>query len=281
MLLVEWLVEKFPTAKRTTLKRMAESGRVRVNGVVVKKLKQEVGEGDKVEVSEQAEEKRSGRAESGELKIVHEDEDVLVVEKPHGLLTSTVPDEPRETLLARVREYVKAKEPAARVGLIHRLDKDAAGLLVFSKNNPAYESLKRQFFEHSVDRVYTAVVEGVPKQKQGRFKSRLVELPDGMVRSTKSPDKGQEARTEYLVLLEGNGRAMLRVVLETGRKHQIRAHLSEGGFPIVNDPMYGKGKRTGRLMLMATSLTIRHPRTKKKVTFELPIPEEFKSAVKA
>jgi 23S rRNA pseudouridine1911/1915/1917 synthase len=113
------------------------------------------------------------------------------------------------------------------------------------------------------------------------MKSRLVELPDGMVRSTKSPDKGQEARTAYLVLLEGNGRAMLRVVLETGRKHQIRAQMSETGTPIVNDKMYGKTKPTGRLMLAATSLALMHPRTRERMTFELPIPEEFKAAVKA
>src|SRR2546423_1970719 len=189
MLLLDWLVQKYPTAKRTTLKRLAESGRVRVNGRVAKKLKQELVETDKVEVDDRADEKRSAvrlrspqaprRGESGEgLRIVHEDDDILGVGKPHGLLTSTVPREPRATLLAQVREYVASHDPKARVGLIHRLRHDRTGLLVFSKNNVAYEFLKRQFFEHSVDRVYTAVVEGVPKQKQGRFKSRLVELKD-------------------------------------------------------------------------------------------------------
>src|SRR5262249_11749999 len=154
-----------------------------------------------------------------------------VVDKPPGLLTSTVPREPRATLLAQVRGHVAAKERRARVGLIHRLDRDASGLLVFSKNNAAYESLKRQFFEQLVERVYMASVDGRPPELKGRIRSRLVELTDGRVRSTKAPDKGQAALTEYIVLRQFGGRALLRVTLHTGRKHQIRAHLSERGMP--------------------------------------------------
>lgn len=282
MILLDWLIKRYPTAKRQTLKRMVEEGRVRVKGVVAKKLKMEIGETDAVRVDERGRGAEAEKEKGPGVKVVHEDEDVLVVYKPAGLLTSTVPREPRETLLARVREYVREKEPRARVGLIHRLDRDASGLLVFSKNNEAYESLKKQFFEHSVDRVYTAIVEGAPAEMKGRIRSALVELPDGSVRSTKAPGKGQTALTEYVVLKKTGNRSMLRVILHTGRKHQIRVHLSERGSPIVNDAVYGGGKKPGgRLMLEATSLGFRHPRTGKRVKFEVPIPWELKEALGA
>ena len=125
---------------------------------------------------------------------------MLVIDKPAGLLTSTVARERRPTALALAREYVARREPQARVGLIHRLDRDASGLLVFSKNHPAFRSLKKQFFDHTVDRIYTAVVLGKLNPAQGRIRSRLVELPDGSVRSTKRPDAGEVAISEYQTL---------------------------------------------------------------------------------
>jgi 23S rRNA pseudouridine1911/1915/1917 synthase len=281
MLLVDWLVQRYPAAKRQTLKRMLESGRVRVNGRLARRLKQEVGEGDRIEVDESG--RRQGeRGGVRALPIVFEDGDVLVVNKPPGLLTSTVPREPRPTLLAMVREHVAAKEPTARVGLIHRLDRDASGLLVFSKNNEAYESLKKQLFDRTIDRVYTAIVEGKPPEAKGRIRTRLVELTDGTVRSTKAEGKGEAALTEYVVLAQTPKRAMLRVILHTGRKHQIRVHLSERGMPIVNDRVYNQlGKRSGQLMLAATSLAFAHPRRRERVEFEIPIPVELKKAMAA
>jgi RluA family pseudouridine synthase len=218
---------------------------------------------------------------SAALLVIYEDADILVVDKPPGLLTSTVPREPRPTLLAQVRHYVFADEPHARIGLIHRLDRDASGLLVFSKNNAAYESLKRQFFEHSVERVYMAIVEGKPPEMKGRIRSRLVELPDGRVRSTKVADKGQPALTEYLVLRQFGDRSLLRLTLHTGRKHQIRAHLSERGMPIVNDRVYGAAQASGRLMLAAMKLALMHPRTGERMKFEIPMPGEMKGAIAA
>ena len=279
MMLVDWLVKHFPTAKRQTLKRMVEDKRVRVNGVVARKLKEEILETDKVTVSDHRSRAAPPEPRST-LPVVYEDDDLLVVHKPHGLLTSTVPREPRPTLLAMVREHVMLTSgPEARVGLIHRLDKDASGLLIFSKNAEAYESLKKQLFEHSIDRIYTAIVEGKPPELRGRIRSFLVELPDGSVRSTKAPGKGQGAMTEYIVLKSGPARSMLRVILHTGRKHQIRVHLSERGTPIVNDPVYGVEKKPkGRLMLEATSIGFVHPTTAKRMAFELPMPEELKEA---
>jgi 23S rRNA pseudouridine1911/1915/1917 synthase len=201
------------------------------------------------------------------FKIVHEDHDILVIDKPAGLLTSTVPREKRPTALKHVRAYLARTDPRARVGLIHRLDRDASGLLIFSKNHQAYVSLKRQFFEHTVQRIYLATVHGVPTPRQGTITTRLLERADGTVYSTRHPGKGERAVTHYETLSQQKRQSLLRVKLETGKKHQIRVHLSERGVPIVNDPVYCEQKPEGRLMLVASELTIEHPRSGKRITF--------------
>jgi 23S rRNA pseudouridine1911/1915/1917 synthase len=262
----------YPTAKNQTLKQMVADGRVRVDGRRATKLSQPVGEGEQLRVDERPALSGKTRVTLAPLRLVHEDDDVLVIDKPPGLLTSTVPRERRPTALAIVRRYIEATSPRARVGLIHRLDRDAGGLLVFSKSDLAYQSLKTQFFKHTVQRMYEAVVVGSPRPKKGRIESRLVERADGSVHSTKQPGRGERAVTAYEVIDEADGRATLRVTLQTGRKHQIRVHLSERGWPIVGDGVYGAPDRAdpngGGLKLRAVRLAFDHPRTGKRVTFQ-------------
>jgi len=266
MTLLDILHRRFPDASNGTLKRMVEAGRVTIAGRRARMLKEGVGDAEPVEIAP-----KNGPApplaKPSSFVVVHEDADVLVVNKPPGLLTSTVPDEHRPTLLAKVREYVASREPAARVGLIHRLDRDASGLLVFSKTHAAYTSLKKQLFERTMQRVYLAVVDGVPRQPQGRIKTNLVELPDGSVRTSTTEDKGEPADTHYEVVKTRGKRALLRVTLHTGRKHQIRVHLSEHKLPIVGDKIYGKGKSDDRLMLCAMELGFTHPRSGERVKY--------------
>lgn len=275
--LLDWLARKYPLAKRQTLKRMVEAGRVRINGAPAARLKQPVAPDAKVEVSDRPT-NASSQSEPARLpfRIVFEDEDVIVVDKPPGLLTSTVPRERRPTLLAAVREHVRRREPRARVGLIHRLDRDASGLLIFSKNEAAYRSLKTQFFHHTVVREYRAVVHGTPSPPADRVETRLFERADGTVHSTREAIRGERAVSEYEVLKTEGRLSLVRVKLETGRKHQIRVHLAGRGTPIVGDSVYGpKDARARRLMLAATRLVIEHPRTGKRTEFTLPVPEEF------
>lgn len=272
---LDHLREQFPAAKMLTLRRMIAAKRVRINGKPARSLKQEITTGATVLVSDTGVESARATlppaAKLNPLKVIHEDADVLVVFKPADLLTSTVPGEKRATALAIVREYLSATDPNARLGLIHRLDRDAAGLLVFSKNAEAYESLKSQFFHHTVDREYEAIVRGRVKPRAGRIESRLVERADGSVHSTKQEEAGQQAITEYSVIETmpqgGKTTTRVRVKLHTGRKHQIRVHLSEKGWPILGDRMYGGG--TGQLQLTAALLAFEHPRTKQRVVFKL------------
>jgi 23S rRNA pseudouridine1911/1915/1917 synthase len=279
---------------------MLEVGRVTVNGRVARKALQPLEPGAAVSVSDRPATQglpahgppKGSPSRDPRLRIIYEDDDLLVVDKPNGLLTSTVPREKRPTLLAIVQRHVEGpphavkdrtrsnrprsgRRPDAHVGLIHRLDRDAAGLLVFSKNHDAYRSLKQQFFDHTVERLYTAVVAGVPTPRAGRIESRLVERADGTVHSTDRHGAGEFAATEYGTIEQGKRHSVVRVKLHTGRKHQIRVHLSERGVPILGDNVYGRdnAREGAPLHLAATKLSFTHPRTGERKTFELPRPE--------
>jgi 23S rRNA pseudouridine1911/1915/1917 synthase len=275
--LLEWLVQKYPNAKRQTLRDMVSQGRVSINGKPARTVKEAVGEADRVAVGKKLE---RVRASIDPLRIVHEDEDVLVVTKPPGLLTSTTVRERRATAIEIVRNYLADHDPRARAGIVHRLDRDAAGLLVFSKNNQAHQSLKRQFFKHTVLREYLAVVHGKVSPPKGRIESTLVELKDGSVRDTFAPGRGQQAVTDYEVVKQGEKLALVRVRLQTGRKHQIRAHFAQRKNPVVGDVMYEGPQPPGtKLLLAAVKLGFDHPRRGERVTFEIPPPVEIRRAI--
>jgi|GEM_PF-212426 len=319
-LLLDYLVQKFPNSTRTTLKKMVESRRVVVNGRPARRLKQEVGEKDRIEIRDKpraatgakngtargarAAGRRGGGGGGGggtaSLAILHEDEDVIVVNKPAGLLTSTNERERRPTVAAKLKEYLEESSPGAKLGVIHRLDRDASGLIVFSKNPRAYHELKRQFYHHTVERIYTAVVEGLPTPKSGTIENLLYELPTGQVVQISDKSKGQIAITEFETLRVLNippsrrrqppialplhdkpaqpwaHRALLRVKLQTGRKHQIRAHFAARKTPIVGDPLYGPDPEpVSRLLLCATGLAFDHPGTGERMSFETPPPAEI------
>lgn len=273
MLLMDWLAVQFPLAKKQTLRRMVEDGRVSINGVRARRVKQDVAEGDQVVVSDRPE---PVQAELAPLELIHEDADVLVVNKPAGLLTSTVPRERRPTAISIIRRYLADREPKARAGVIHRLDRDAAGLLVFSKNHAAFENLKRQFFHHTVDRIYLAVVHGKPSARSGRIDKHLVEHADGTVHVTRNVIKGEQAVTEYEVLETHDEQSLLRLKLQTGRKHQIRVHLAHLGHAIVGDSVYGEAGRNEPLLLAAVRLAFDQPRTGERLSFHIEPPKPMR-----
>ena len=279
MTLLDWLARQYPTAKRTTLRRMLSAGRVSIEGRIAKDAKQEIDAGAQIAVSDRAVAVASQTPSRLPFEIVYEDADILVVNKPAGLLTSTVAGERRPTLRAAVWDYVRQREPRARVGVIHRLDRGASGLLIFSKNDAAYASLKRQFFQHTVRREYLAVVHGCPDPPSGRIENRLVERTDGTVHSTKMAGKGELAITDYQLIdthkTKQGTRSVLRVTLQTGRKHQIRAHLSERGTPIVGDKAYGPPTQDRHLLLAAMRLAFQHPRDGREMDFTIPPPAYF------
>ncbi len=275
----QWLKRRFPEASNRTLKQMVTDGRVAVNGKRARQLGVALADGDEVKVAPRAREQRPAPS-LHPLRPIHEDDDVIVVEKPAGVLTSTTPREPRPTAIKIVAEYLHAIDRRARPGLIHRLDKDASGVIVFTKNARAFASLKRQFFRHSVDRRYLAVVHGVPSPRKDRIESALIERADGTMRCAEDGETGERAVTEYEVVKAHGKFALVSVTLETGRKHQIRAHLSQRGHPIAGDRWYSKDVPRGapspsRLLLAAVHLAFDHPSDGRRVRFESPPPREF------
>jgi 23S rRNA pseudouridine1911/1915/1917 synthase len=300
--LADVLAERFPQSSKQTLKRMVEQGRVSINRRPARKLTESVRPADAVRIDDSATQSVPQRS-LAPLDLIYEDRDLLIINKPAGLLTSTVPNEKRATALAIIQKHYAKTDPKSRIGLIHRLDRDASGLLVFSKNDLAYESLKTQFFHHTVQRIYHAAVQGSPQPPSGTIESNLVEYADGTVHVTKASGKGQRAITHYESLRKHQKLVELRIRLETGRKHQIRVHLASRGCPIVGDTTYaptnptkpainpnpnylaaGLARRVQRapqtstpssLMLCAVELAFTHPRTQEQLHFKIPIPTEM------
>jgi len=270
--LFDHLLKLYPQAKRTTFRRMIQSRRIFINNRFARTLNQPLNDSDKIEIRDAPQPRAIGLP----FRVVHEDEDILVIDKPAGLLTSTTPREKRTTALALVRKYVAEQNPKAQVGLIHRLDRDASGLLIFSKNHDAFLSLKRQFFDHNVARIYLAIVHGTPTPPSGTIDSRLIERADGSVHSTTSAKGSERAITHYQTVEKRRRQSLLRVTLQTGKKHQIRAHLAERAVPIVGDTIYGDGKDQTRLMLIAVELSLIHPRTHKPLTLKIDPPRDFR-----
>jgi 23S rRNA pseudouridine1911/1915/1917 synthase len=271
------LAGMFPDSSGRTRKRMLETGRVVVNGTAVKVAKTALRPGDVIEVRDRRSAPEAGPRLPPGLRVVHEDDDVIVAAKGPGLLTIATAKERVDTAYAWLRARLKARDPGAKIFIVHRLDRLASGLLVFAKSPEAKRTLQAELQAHTMERVYVAVVEGRVEEKEGVIRSRLVEDPSGRVRETRPDGPGLEAVTRFKVLLAGRRFSTLEVRLETGRKHQIRVHLAGRGHPVVGDPVHGTGTDPiGRLALHARTLGFDHPRTGERVVFESPAPAEFK-----
>jgi 23S rRNA pseudouridine1911/1915/1917 synthase len=272
MTLLDELSRRFPSARRTTLRRMIRDGRVRVAGEVARSAKTTVPDGAAVDVSDRIAPPRR-RTDKWPVPVIHEDADLIVIDKPQGLMTQSGPRDRRPTLIGLLQTLLAGRDgPSARVRLVHRLDADAAGVIMFAKTNAAQQALKRQFADHSAERVYLAQVAGKPP-RTGRIASRLVELADGRVRTSRHTDHGELAITHYQRLATDGKVSLLRVRLETGKKHQIRVHLSENGWPIIGDPLYQPRRQDFPLRLVAVELTVTHPRTGRRETYRAALPD--------
>lgn len=277
--LLDALAVMFPQSSRTTLRQMLQTGRVRVNGEIEKTARRELEEDDTVDVADKAVHRNLPEG----LAILHEDNDVIVVLKAHGLLTVATERERDTTAQAYLNVYLGQKKGEERIQVVHRLDRETSGVLIFAKNAYAREQLKEQFAAHTTERVYIAIVEGVMNPEAGTFRSFLRERRDLKMESVDidSHPEAKHAITHYRTI-ESNGRySMLEVMLETGRKNQIRTHLSEAGHPVLGDRMYGSEVNPiGRLALHAKLLGFDHPVTRKHMVFTAPVPKAFRGVFK-
>lgn len=207
------------------------------------------------------------------VKVLFEDDELIVVEKPCGLLTVATERERSKTLYAMLFEYVKRKRPPEKLFVVHRLDREASGLLVFAKTDPAKHHLQQQFKNHSAARKYVALVEGRLRTDRKTIQSFLAENAAHRVYSVEDARKGKLAVTHLRVLKRSPQTTLIEVRLESGRKHQIRVHLAEQGHPILGDKAYGSRMNPiRRLALHACSLAFEHPRTGQSLQFESACP---------
>lgn len=271
--LLDVLATQYPDSSRTTLRQLLQHGRVRVNGEVEKDAKRQIDEEEIVDVAQ----KSVNIALPSSLGLLYEDADILVVLKSAGLLTVATQRERSDTAQAYLNSYLKQKGEE-RVHVVHRLDRDTSGVLVFAKNFETRERLKDRFAAHDVDRMYVAIVEGYVDPIRGTIESHLLERRDlKMMSVDEGHPEARHAITHYRTIARVHECSVLEITLETGRKNQIRAHLSEKGHPVVGDTMYGsKIDPLGRLGLHAKLLGFVHPTSGKKLSFTAPLPKVFR-----
>lgn len=210
------------------------------------------------------------------LDIIYEDKNIIVVNKPSGLLTVSTEKEKEKTLFKEVSLYVKKSNPKAKIFIIHRLDKDTSGIVIFAKNQNIKYKYQNNWDNLVIKRGYTAVVEGTLIKKKDTIKSYLRETKTFMVYSTNDRENGKLAITNYNVIKENKKYSMLDIDIKTGRKNQIRVHMNDINHPILGDKKYGDKKSNfSRLMLHASILIIINPITKKKMEFVSDTPKSF------
>jgi 23S rRNA pseudouridine1911/1915/1917 synthase len=244
-----------PGASRRRLKQWLEASRVRVNGAIVRRGDVVVDVGDRVELAAPV-----PPAAPPPLRIVHEDAAILVIDKPSGLLTIATEHERERTAYRLLRDWIAARDDtSARLFVVHRLDRETSGLIVFAKSPAAKQALQAQFAARAVERVYVALVDGVVRRPEGTMTSRLAEDRTLRVRPVKA-GAGREAITRFRVLERRRGGTLLELRLVTGRRGQIRAQLAAAGHPIAGDRAYGsRSDPLGRVALHATRLGFAHP----------------------
>ncbi len=288
--LMEFLLRKCNTS-RNNVKSLLSRRQVLVNGSVVTQFDFPLAKDDEVKLSkksvqgniapapkrrEEDKRKREDRRESTRIKIIYEDEDFIAIDKPVGLL-SVESDTETQCAFACVFEYLSQNGKNARPYLLHRIDKETSGVLVFAKNPKIHSMLKMHWNEQVTLREYYAVVEGVMEQKEDTVLSYLKENKNNLVYSTQDPT-GQKAITKYAVVEETEGYSLLRVQIETGKKNQIRVHMQSLNHPVVGDEKYGCTKNPlKRLGLHASRLCFIHPVTKKEISIGAAIPSAFRT----
>jgi 23S rRNA pseudouridine1911/1915/1917 synthase len=254
---------------------------VTVNGAECDSIAREVTAGDLVSIcfdpSQRYKEERK-RWDDRTFTIVHEDEYLIVVDKAAGTLTVPTDNQEPNTLAERVSVYLSHARGKREAFVVHRLDREVSGLLVFAKQEAVAQQLVEQFKQHKPIRVYTAIVAGSPKQDEGTFRSHLATAKNLNRYSTRPGGETELAVTHYRVLRRMADTSLIEVRLETGKRHQIRLHFAEAGHPVLGDPRYKKGLASHprwirkRIALHATTLGFVHPVSGTPMSYESPLP---------
>lgn len=280
--LLAYLFGHFKEIKKTKLKQLLKYGSVTVNGRVATSHKHPLKAGDRVDFLTKRSVLQENLRHKLSFPIVYEDEWILVVDKPSGLLSMGTERDKIHTVYHELTAYVRAKSPdgRGRVFIVHRLDRDASGLAVFAKQAAAKLALQSNW-KKAVKKYY-AIVEGVPQEPSGTIESHLTEDNFRRVYSLSKPGRDSKpAVTQYRIVKSTGRYTLLEAILVTGRKNQIRVHLSDLGYPIAGDAKYGaQSDPAGRLALHAFFLSFKHPITEENKTFESPLPAPLAKLVR-
>ena len=290
----KFLSEKFPAATRGTLQRLIEEGHIRVNGQTVKPT-HHPHTGEKIAVHWPEAKPAEAQPEKIPLEILFEDQSLLVLNKAAGIVVHPAAGHEEHTLVNALLHHCEGSLSGiggvARPGIVHRLDKETSGCLVVAKNDETHVALAEQFAEREVKKIYHALVCGEPGRATGEIRAAIARHPTHRKRMAVRDDSaGRAAHTSYKILERLYATTLMEAQIHTGRTHQIRVHFQFIGHPLVGDATYGAKQNARvkeltnyaapRVMLHAKDLTFTHPRTKKVIHFEAPVPEDFKAALK-
>ena len=276
------LAQALPAFSRARLQTLIRDGFITVNGNTARP-RDPVRTGQIVELREPEIAKIEAQPEAMALEILFEDDDLLVLNKPAGLVMHPGAGHQQHTLVNALLAHCKnlsgigGKE---RPGIVHRLDKETSGALVIAKNDATHRDLARQFAARTMGKIYLALVAGTPRKATGVIDKAIARHPVHRQRMSIARRQGRSAKTEYRVLRSSGDVSLVECTLHSGRTHQIRVHLHDLGHPVLGDKLYG-GKRAGdfpRQMLHAWKLNFRHPRTGEPMNFTAPIPSDFEDA---
>lgn len=269
---------------RSAIQRLIDEEKIKVNGKNIKPS-YKVQDEDKIEIQEEPAKDIELKAQDIPVEVIYEDNDIIVINKPKGMVVHPANGNPDGTLVNAVMSICKDSLSGIggeiRPGIVHRLDKDTSGIIIVAKNDKAHINLSEQIKNHEVKKTYVALVRGVVKENNA-----TINIPIGRSKTDRKKmavdPKGKQAVTHFKVLKRYKNYTLLEVNIETGRTHQIRVHLSHIGYPIVGDTVYSNGKNEWEIVgqcLHAKSLEFRHPITDEHMRLEAELPKYFKDLI--
>lgn len=276
--LMPFLISTLADRSRDNIKSLLRNRQILVNGEPVTQFNHELKPGDTILVSSN---RQTGGLMARNMRLVYEDEHLIVIDKNAGILSIASDHEKYLTAYNILSTYVKSQKPSNRIFIVHRLDRDTSGLMMFARTEKVQSLLQRDWKRNVTARTYVALVEGELTEREGVIKSYIYESKALVMHSTRDPKKGDLAVTRFRLLKSGKEYSLVEITLETGKKNQIRLHMQEKGHSIAGDKKYGaQTSPIGRLGLHASLLAFIHPVTGKEMRFESKVPAKFRRMVR-
>ena len=275
--LMPFLLGSLRGKSRDNVKSLLRNRQVHVNGKPVSQFDHRLIPGDTVSINTV---RHTDGLMARNMRVVYEDEYLIVIDKNAGILSMASDSEKYLTVYHILSDYVKRQRSSNRIFIVHRLDRDTSGLMIFARSEKVQSLLQRDWKRNITDRTYTALVEGEVTEAEGVIRSYIFETKALVMHSTPDPKKGELAVTRFRTLKSNKDYSLLEVTLDTGRKNQIRLHMQDLGHPVVGDRKYGaSGSPVNRLGLHASVLGFIHPVTGMKLRFESKVPAKFQRLV--